>query len=236
MGAAPRVGAGRMRGAPRPGPVAPDQGEVLRGRAAVRHHGRVDAQHVALLRELLASTPWVERTEDFARALRRTNAPGGLMLLGTPQEEPWHLAAHLGDEARFSGLPQLAPSLVRWNPPPGAPPHLSIGLDRLADAGRGQTLFVVNDAPEAPIPLLERVDDARRSGATVLALDQGDRELEMLAHDAISLEPGRSPVTFEGLQHLVSTAAGRMEDRRKGGFRERLSRFLDVVSGPRHPD
>lgn len=95
---------------------------------------------------------------------------------------------------------------------------------------------MVNDAPEAPIPLLERVDDARRSGATVLALDQGDRELEMLAHDAISLEPGRSPVTFEGLQHLVSTAAGRMEDRRKGGFRERLSRFLDVVSGPRHPD
>ncbi|MDA0566593.1 hypothetical protein LG943_20085 [Streptomonospora sp. S1-112] len=196
----------------------------------------MDAQHVMLLRELLASTPWVERSEDFARALRRTRAPGGLMLLGTPDDEPWHLAAHLDDEARYSGLPVLAPTLVRWQPPPDAPAHLRIGLDRLAEARRGETLFVVNAAEEAPVPLLERVDDARHTGATILSLDQGDPELTSLAHDSISLRPATSPLTFEGLQHLVSTAAGQADPDRKPGFRERLSRFLDVVSGPRIPE
>ncbi|WP_343233422.1 hypothetical protein [Streptomonospora sp. PA3] len=193
----------------------------------------MDAQHVALLRELLASTPWLERTEDFAKALRRTRDPGGLMLIGTPEDEPWHLAAHLDDEARYSGLPQLAPSLVRWQPPPDAPDHLRIGLDRLEQARRGETLFVVNSEEQAPVPLLERVDDARRTGATVLSLDQGDRELTSLAHDSISLRPDREPLTFEGLQHLVSSAAGQAGADRKPGLRERLSRFLDVVSGPR---
>ncbi|WP_398694304.1 hypothetical protein [Streptomonospora wellingtoniae] len=199
----------------------------------MRHHGCVDAQHVALLRELLAPTPWLERTEDFAKALRRTRSPGGLMLVGTPEDEPWHLAAHLDDEARYSGLPQIAPSLVRWQPPPDAPPHLRIGLERLADARRGETLFVVNGEEDAPVPLLERVDDARRTGATILSLDQGDRELTSLAHESISLRPEREPLTFEGLQHLVSTAAGQPGADRKPGLRERLSRFLDVVSGPR---
>lgn len=198
--------------------------------------GCVDARHVALLRDLLASTPWVERAEDLARGLRRTRTPGGLMLLGTPDDEPWHLAAHLDDEARYADLPQLSPSLVRWEPPPGAPAHLSIGLERLEDARRGHTLFVVNDAPEAPVPLLERVDDARRSGATVLSLDQGDPELASIAHEAVSLRPSGDPVTFEGMQHLVSSAAGQAEDRRKGGLRDRLSRFLDLVSGPRPAD
>ncbi|WP_017557709.1 hypothetical protein [Nocardiopsis baichengensis] len=198
--------------------------------------GCVDARHVAQLRDLLASTPWVERAEDFARALRRTNAPDGLMLLGTPEDEPWHLAAHLDDEARYAGIPQLSPSLVRWQPPPDAPAHLRIGLERLEDARRGHTLFVVNDAPEAPVPLLERVDDARRSGATVLSLDQGDPELTAIAHDAISLRPKAAPLSFDGMQHLVSSAAGQAEEARKGGLRDRISRFLDLVSGPRPVD
>lgn len=196
----------------------------------------MDAQHVAALRELLASTPWIDRTVDLGRALRRTRDPGGLMLLGTPQDEPWHLTAHLADEAQFCGLPQLAPSLVRWNPPPDAPAHLRIGLDRLEEARRGQTLFVVNSAPEAPVPLLERVDDARRTGATVLALDQGDPELTSLAHDALSYTPDSSPLSFDGLQHLVSSAAGQVEEPRRSGLRDRISRFLDVVSGPRPLD
>ena len=32
---------------------------------------------------------------------------------------------------------ELAPTLVRWSPPPGAPPHLSVGLARLEAARRG---------------------------------------------------------------------------------------------------
>src|SRR5579859_5653336 len=92
---------------------------------AVGHHGRVDAEQVAALRALLAPTGWLERTRAFARTLRRsTTSPGGLLLVGTPDEEPWHLAAHLDEESRFSGIPELTPTLVRWGPaaaPAGRP-------------------------------------------------------------------------------------------------------------------
>src|SRR5690606_31362122 len=89
------------------------------------HHEDVDASSVAFLREALAGTEWVERTRELGLALRATRSPGGLLLLGTPAEEPWHLTAHLADEARLAGLPQLAPTLVRWSVPVGAPAHLS---------------------------------------------------------------------------------------------------------------
>ena len=87
---------------------------------------------VAALRALLAPTGWPDRAQVFARALRTsTRARGGLLLVGTPDEEPWHLAAHLDDESRLSGIAELAPTLVRWNAPVDAPPHLRIGLERL---------------------------------------------------------------------------------------------------------
>lgn len=208
-----------------------------------------------VLRELLATTGWVERTRDFARSLRRSSVePGSLLLVGTPSEEPWHLAAHLDDEARLSGLPGLSPTLVRWSPPPGAPAHLSVGLARLEAARRGETLFVV--APEAaPDQLLERVSDARRVGATILSIDDGDAELGGLAHDRLivpGVASGRSDhadlvvpslttpssarltagpvVDMETVQHLVSVAAGEGTDR--GSLRDRLARLLDKVSGP----
>ncbi|GAA5045955.1 hypothetical protein HNP84_002520 [Thermocatellispora tengchongensis] len=193
----------------------------------------MDASSVAVLREVLASTGWVERTREFARPLRATRSPGGLLLVGTPEDEPWHLTAHLDDEAKLSGLPQLAPTLVRWQVPLDAPAHLSVGMERLREAGRGETLFVVSEGPRAPVPLLERVDDARRSGATILALDGGDPELGGLAHDALAI-PGDGPVSFDGAQHLVSMAAG--EQPRRPNLRDRLARLLDRVSGPRIPD
>jgi hypothetical protein len=208
----------------------------------------VDANQVAMLREALSRTGWLDRTRDFARALRTsTRRPGGLLLLGTPEAEPWHLAAHLDDESHLSGIPELAPTLVRWRPPAGAPPHLRIGLERLTTAGRGETVFVVAEET-APVPLLERVDDARRTGAVILALDggDGDRELEGLAHETLNVPAHRGLVSFDGAQHLVSAAAGEPGPPRRGGrepgpgpgpagaktLRERLARFLDVVSGP----
>jgi hypothetical protein len=204
---------------------------------------------VHVLREMLATTGWVERTRDFARTLRRsTGAPGGLLLVGTPQEEPWHLAAHLDDEARYSGVPELAPTLVRWSPPPGAPAHLAVGLSRLEAARRGETLFVV--APEAaPEQLLERVSDAKRIGATILSIDNGDPELGGLAHERLVVPTGlQQPpgagrlvvpdppvlslpaVDMDMAQHLVSVAAG--EAGIRGSFRDRLARLLERVSGP----
>ncbi|MGZ4611097.1 MAG: hypothetical protein ACXV2H_12630 [Actinomycetes bacterium] len=199
----------------------------------------MDAARVALLRELLQSTGWVDRTRSFAAVMRRsTRTPRGLMLVGTPSEEPWHLAAHLDEESRWSGLAEIAPTLVRWEVPADAPPHLSVGLERLETAARGETVLVVAE-DVAPDPLLERVSDARRHGATVLALDGGDEQLEGLAHESLTVVqadlvvPGLS---FDTVQHLVSAAAGdplttEEGERVRRGFRDRLARALDTISG-----
>jgi hypothetical protein len=198
----------------------------------------VDADQVATLRALLSPTGWIERTEAFARMLRSTRSPGGLLLVGTPAEEPWHLTAHLDEESRYAGIPELAPTLIRWSPPPTAPEHLRVGLDRLEAARRGETVFIVT--PEtAPVPLLERVNDARKTGATLLALNQGDPELEGLVHESLIVpEQTDSYVSFSAVQHLISAAAGDRDTPGRGaaaagrGLRARLARLLDAVSGP----
>jgi hypothetical protein len=205
----------------------------------------VDAASVKALRELLASTGWGDRTRRFGASLRDAgHHPGGLLLVGTPDEEPWHLTAHLDEEARWSGMPSLAPTLVRWQPPVGAPAHLAIGLERLEQAGKGETVFVV--APDAPpAALLERVSDARHDGAVILTLDGGDRELEALAHDSlivpagnrtdtgVVLPDGLPPVSFDLVSHLVSVSAGEGPSQLRRGVRARLAQLLDTLSGPR---
>jgi hypothetical protein len=220
----------------------------------------VDANQVATLRALLAPTGWLDRTRAFARGLRKaTRTPGGLLLVDTPAEEPWHLTAHLDEESRLSGIAELTPTLVRWQVPQDAPPHLRVGLDRLEAAQRGETVFVVTPAT-APVPLLERVSDARKVGATIFALDQGDPELDALAHEAMTIAPGPGVpgmLSFGLAQHLVSAACGELgADRPAGipgadglagrpgtpgyqryrpgvrGLKDRVARLLDVVSGP----
>jgi hypothetical protein len=179
---------------------------------------------VTTLRALLAPTGWLERTCVFAQGLRKaTRSPGGLLLVGTPDEEPWHLTAHLDEESRLSGIPELMPTLVRWQIPKGAPSHLRVGLERLEAAQRGETLFVVTPST-APVPLLERVNDARRTGATIFALDQGDPELDALAHESMAIRPGVDAVSFGGAQHLISSSVGeigaaeRFERSQRGEF------------------
>jgi hypothetical protein len=199
----------------------------------------VDANRVAALRDLLASTPWVERTRGFGRTLRTsTTRPDGLLLVGTPEDEPWHLTAHLSDEARLSHLPELNPTLVRWHADPDAPPHLAVTMQRLEVATRGETVLVVAEhaAPEA---LLQRAWDARKAGATILSLDGGDRELQGVAHEALSVM-GKDllTVSFDSVQHLVSAAAAEsalvsLPGSARRGFRDRLGRMLDTMSGPR---
>jgi len=111
-------------------------------------------------------------------------------------------------------------------------PHLAVGLARLEAAQRGETLFVVTE-DRAPVPLLERVNDARKIGATILALDtgDGDPELDAMAHEALAVPDSLS---FDAGQHLVSAAAGERDAgaARKRGLRDRLARLLDSVSGP----
>jgi hypothetical protein len=209
----------------------------------------VDTAEVETLRALLAPSGWLERTRFFARALhsRASRTPRGLLIVGTPAHEPWHLTAHLADESRLTGSPELAPTLVRWAPPAGAAPHLSVGIDRLERAGRAETLLVVG-SDVAPAPLLERVADARKAGTAIFALDQGDAELDDLAHETLAIRPSVDPVSFDGAQHLVSLALGESASARRerglldadpasrgagdGAFRSKLARLLDTISGP----
>ncbi|MEU0697696.1 hypothetical protein ABZ349_27445 [Streptomyces niveus] len=224
----------------------------------------MDAVRVALLREVLAGTQWPAATRRFAASLRSSVVPrgGGLLLVGTRTYEPWHLAAHLVDEAAWSGRPELAPLLVRHRVRPADPAHLAVGLGRLAGAGRGETLLLV--APERPDGgLLERVHDARRAGATVLSLGTGDPEVVGLAHDALTIAPAAleeraeeeagdpgdeeeadeadetdgaaSGVDLDMVQHLVSAAAGENSlptTRGRLRFRDRLSRLADQLTSP----
>jgi len=63
----------------------------------------VNTGQVEALRALLASSGWLERTGHFARALRgRSRTPHGLLVVGTPGFEPWHMTAHLEDESRLA--------------------------------------------------------------------------------------------------------------------------------------
>lgn len=168
----------------------------------------MNADQVAALRALLAPTGWLERTRSFARTLRDySRTPEGLLVVGTPADEPWHMTAHLADEARLAEIPELAPTLVRWSPPAGAPPHLRVGIDRLEAATRDETLLVISPAA-APEELLERLHDARKTGALILALDRGDPDLDALAHEALAVPAETSPLSFDAAQHLVSAAAG----------------------------
>ncbi len=201
----------------------------------------MNAAQVEALRALLAGSGWLERTQCFARALRgRSRTPHGLLVVGTPASEPWHLTAHLADESRLARLPELAPTLVRWAPPPGGPPHLSIGIDRIERAGRAETLLVIG-SEAAPDPLLERVADARKAGAAIFALDRGDDDLDTLAHESLAVRAEIDPLSFDGAQHLVSLAVGEpgrpparpggVPRPRPGDARGMLARMLDAISG-----
>jgi hypothetical protein len=145
----------------------------------------VDLTKASLLREMLTGTELGSRTTEFAHLLRRfTTRTGGLMLFGPVDDEPWHLTAHLDDELHRAGIDDIRPALVRWSPPPDAPPHLSIGLDRLQEAGRGESLMVV--AEKAPTDvLLERIDDVRRRGTTIFSIDNGNMDLASLSHESL---------------------------------------------------
>lgn len=214
----------------------------------------VDLTRASLLREMLSGTELGSRTTEFGYALRRfTTRRSGLMLFGPVDDEPWHLTAHLDDELHRAGIEDLRPSLVRWAPPPDAPPHLAIGLDRLKDAGRGESLLVV--AEEAPgDTLLERISDVRRRGTTIFSIGNGDKELTSLSHETLvpellvpdgfgwttrqvhepqaaltEVEP-QTAEGFETAQHLVSLAAAD-EEAGRAGWRRRLRNAIERLSG-----
>lgn len=162
---------------------------------------------------------WPDAARRFARSLRSAgHEPGRLLVVGTAEDEPWHLTAHLADAARWRSLPALQPTLVRWHVPAAAPPHLSVGLDAVHSAARGTTVLVAAPTAAGDDRLLERLDDARRGGATLFALSGGCGPLDELAHESLPLPRGMSPLEgFETATHVLATGA----DARRGGLRRR---------------
>jgi hypothetical protein len=150
----------------------------------------MDADQVATLRALLTGTGWLDRARLFGRALRSSpRRPGGLLVVGTPDYEPWHLAAHLDDESRLSDVPELSPTLIRWSPPPGAPPHLAQGLARLEAARRGETLA-------AP-------------AASVISFDAAQHLVSAAAGERTAAPAARGPRALrERLARLLDTVTG----------------------------
>jgi hypothetical protein len=160
---------------------------------------------------------WLAAARRFAASLRGAgHEPGRLLVVGTPEDEPWHLAAHLSDTARWRDIPALHPVLVRREVLPGAPPHLSVGLDAVHRAGTGSTVLVAAPSP-VDDALLERLQDARRGGATLLALHPRAAALDELAHESLALPAGLMTATegFDAASHIVSAgAAGDLRPRR----------------------
>ena len=88
-------------------------------------------------------------------------------------------------------------------------------------------------SPEAaPAPLLERVHDARRVGATILAMDAGDPDLDDMAHEFLTVAPSwrRFPLTPPSTWSAPRQASQRSRGR---ACAARLARALDAISGPR---
>jgi hypothetical protein len=199
----------------------------------------MDRDQAVALRKLLmdtsVETEWVAASAQFGLAVQAApKSAGGLLVAGPAQAEPWHFTAHLADEAQWAQLPFLVPTLLRAVPGAGAPAHLSVGWERLAQSGRGEALLVVAEI-DPQEELLERIDKAKRNGARVLALAQAAPELRGLAHETLVVPPVRAessgPLTFDTAQHLVSLATTAQPGRR-GGLRSRLMRWQERTNGP----
>lgn len=193
----------------------------------------MDRAEARVLRELLdlgEGRAWLAQADAFAAALRAApRREGGLLLVGGQDAEPWHMAAHLSDEARLAGLARLSPTLVRRAPEPDAPAHLAVGLDRISAAGRSEAVLIVAELDPEEL-VLERVDDARRHGARILTLGGQAPLAGGLAHELLAVPDLPQAPSFDGAQHLVSSAAA---DGRSRGLLERLRRWVEAGNGPR---
>ena len=178
--------------------------------------------------------------------LRAHDAPlarprrAGCSLVGTPDEEPWHLTAHLSDEARISGIPELAPTLVRWQVPRGrtAAPvvHARSGSRRHVAARpcwsspRRPRRRHCSSGPGTPASSAPRCSPSTA----------GDAELQGVAHESLTVVTNDLVRPRGVLRHRPAPGErGRRRDRTRRRGRsaaaasgDRLGHLLDVVSGP----
>lgn len=163
---------------------------------------------------------WLGHAWNLGQSLRPVSRGSGqLFVIGTASHDPWHVTAHLDDEARLSGLQSLRPTLLRFRPPAAAAPHLRHSIAELSSAGRGHTLLVT--APDAMNDeILQRLSDARRRGASLFAVASGaSQELTSVAHESVTTPDNQATCgpadddhhPFAMATHLVAVSAGTPE-------------------------
>jgi hypothetical protein len=151
--------------------------------------------------------PFGAETCRFARKLGdRSPSSERLFVVGTPDFEPWHFVAHLGEQATRYGRRDLVPTLMRWQVPARAPAHLSVGVGGMAQASRRDTYLVIAPGGESA-ELLERVADAKRAGSRVMSMHRDQADLADLSHETLSVDRARDDRAFEITQHVVTDAA-----------------------------
>jgi hypothetical protein len=167
---------------------------------------------------------WTRRAWELGQQLRpASESARQLFVVGTPDHDAWHVAAHLDEEARYTGLTSLRPKLLRWRPPAGAAAHLSLGIEQLRTESRGSAVLVV--APDLlGEDALERFADARRKGATLMAVTTPEDELADFAHETAIVDAmAGAPVTggedIEFASHVVTVSAGSTSRGKRRFFR-----------------
>jgi hypothetical protein len=149
--------------------------------------------------------PLAKDSRLFARALGdRSGSSSELLVVGSPEFEPWHFVAHMSEQASHYGRTDLVPTLLRWTVPPGAPPHLSVSVDSMLRASPSQTVLVINPSGDEDPELLERVADAKGRGSRIMTLHRGGDELVQLSHETLSVDVSRPERDFDLTQHVVT--------------------------------
>jgi hypothetical protein len=166
--------------------------------------------------------PFNADAHQFARMLGgRSRDSSRLFVVGTPEFEPWHFVAHLGEQAARHGRADLVPTLLRWKVPPSAPPHLAVGVDAMANATGRHTFLVVSEFSDTP-ELLERVSDAKGHGARIMSLHRGQPELVDLSHETLSVDRSKGTHMFDVTQHVVTNSAPLKVEMRSPRWRRSL--------------
>jgi hypothetical protein len=162
----------------------------------------------------LRNASWYADLRSLGQSLRAPRRESSrLFIAGHPDDQPWHLTAHLEMLADFRGIPEIRPTLVR-------------GLEIPAQAN--DRILVVSEY-QVPDRVLEELDGARTRGAAVLGLTTDDPELTALADEAVALDLDRLNVGVRGLvadfelaSHMLGVAASTPNRRRIGNaFRRR---------------
>lgn len=155
-------------------------------------------------------------TLHFAHALGgRRDVSERLMVIGTPEFEPWHFVAHLAEEAKKDQRTDLIPTLMRWEVPKGSPPHLAVSVNELSKMSRNQTLLVVSSCIPSP-QILERITDAKKRGTRIMAIHRDDEDLADISHEMLSVDPMRDDHDFDLTQHLITDIAPMVERQERG--------------------